>query len=410
MSQNDAGADRYKLLDPNFPKNPYPVLHRMRAEEPVYWFAPLQTWVLTRYEDVTNVLKDPARFTANRAAQMMEAQLPPEAPPPFKQGMIQGLSLAAMFQDPPTHTAMRAEANKGFSPRAMAPMGPRIEKLTHELIDKVEGKGSMDGFSELFQPFSIRIITDIMGVPAQDQHLFADWTHRTTKLLSGARLTLEEAMSSAGALQEMNVYFVKLLEERRKNPTDDMTSYLGGSEHTSHFPPEALAGVCSEILGGAIAPTGDSLGNALLAILNNPGELEKLKRDPSLWANAIQELLRYDGPVVFWSRAAKEDVTLGGKQIKAGQIVSVSLAAANRDPEVFPEPDKLDISRNNSSKHVSFSYGPHYCVGAPLAKVEMNTVFDILFKRLPKLRLAGPITWREGSLSTRGPTSIPLAF
>ncbi|ADO71372.1 cytochrome P450 [Stigmatella aurantiaca] len=407
---NTAFYPRYDLLDPDFPKSPYPLLHRMRTEEPVFWFEPLNTWVVTRYEEVSSILKDPMRFSSRRADRMLQAQLPSDTPSGIRQTIAHVMSLAAMFSDPPVHTHLRSEANKGFSPRAMAPMAQRIQKVTDELISRMEGRGEMDGFLDFFEPFALTVIGDLMGVPREDQHLFIPWTQKTTKLLGGSKLTLEEAQASLRAFEEMNAYLAQALAERQRNPRDDMMSFLLAGYDPGRFPLEALAGMCSEIIGGANAPTGDTLGNALLACLSHPEELEKARHTPALWKTAVPELLRYDGPILFWSRLATEDVVLGGKRIRAGQMVYASLAGANRDPDVFPEPDQLDFSRPNAHKHVSFSFGPHHCIGAGLARMEMTIVFETLFRRLPGLRLAGPVQWREGSLTTRGPTRIPLVF
>ncbi|SEM68517.1 cytochrome P450 PksS [Stigmatella aurantiaca] len=407
---SNAFYPRYDLLDPAFAQSPYPLLRRMRSEEPVFWFEPLNTWVVTRYEEVSSILRDPVRFSSRRADRMLQAQLPLDTPASIREPIAHVMSLAAMFSDPPVHTQLRSEANKGFSPRAMAPMAQRIQKVTDELIDQVEAQGTMDGFLDFFEPFALTVIGDLMGVPREDQHLFISWTQKTTKLLGGAKLTLEEAQSSLRAFEEMNTYLAQALAERQQRPRDDMMSFLVAGYSPERFPMEALAGMCSEIIGGANAPTGDTLGNALLACLSHPEELEKTRREPGLWKAAVPELLRYDGPILFWSRLAMEDGVLGGKRIRAGQMVYASLAGANRDPDVFPEPDRLDFSRPNAHKHVSFSFGPHHCIGAGLARMEMAIVFETLFRRLPRLRLSGPVRWREGSLTTRGPVSIPLVF
>jgi cytochrome P450 len=324
--------------------------------------------------------------------------------------MAHVMSMAAMFADPPQHTFLRSEANKGFSQRAMAAVTPRIQKLTDELLDKVQARGSMDGFRDFLQPFAITIICDVMGVPREDVQLFLDWTFKTTLLLGGSKLTVAQAQDSMRAFEELNAHLVKLLRLRIAEPRDDMMSYLSAGVDLEKFPIEAVAGLCAELIGGANAPTGDALGNALLACLANPEQVARAQRDPSLWPSAVQELLRYDGPVVFWTRLVTQDVEIGGKQLRAGDMVYVSLAGANRDPEMFPEPDRLDFTRANAGRHLAFSLGPHYCVGAGLARIEMAILFETLFRRMPNLRLSGPINWREGTLSTRGPTTIPLAF
>jgi cytochrome P450 len=176
------------------------------------------------------------------------------------------------------------------------------------------------------------------------------------------------------------------------------------------FPLQALAGLCAEIIGGATSPTGDVLGNFLLACLAFPEALEKVRRAPSLWEAAVNELLRYDGPVIFWGRMTTQEVVMSGKHLRVGEVVYCSLSGANRDPDVFPEPDRLGFSRPNLSRHLVFSPGSHYCTGAGLAKLEMSIVLEKLFRRLPRLRLAGPMQWRPGSLTTRGPTSLPVEF
>ena len=404
-----AQTPRVDLFDPTFKANPYPTYAELRSEAPAYR-AELPdgrgVWLVTRYDDVVAVLKD-ERFAKDwRSAMTPEqlAQIPsiPEVMKPLSENMLD--------KDPPDHERLRRLVSKAFTPRLIERMRPRVQEIADTLLDAVEDKGGMDLIDDYAFPLPITVIAELLGVPVEDRNRFREWSDAA---VSGD--TTQEYVEKIllPHMQAFIDYLRALFEEKRENPKDDLISALVLAEEAGDklSEDELLAMVFLLLIAGH-ETTVNLIGNGTLALLQNPDQLQKLKDDPSLIKPAIEELLRYDGPVeTSTERFAREDVTIGDTVIPKGEMVMVVIAAADHDPERFPEPDALDIARADN-KHLAFGKGIHHCLGAPLARMEGQIALGTLLRRMPDLRPKGSpesLTWRPGMV-LRGLKGLPVEF
>lgn len=352
--------------------NPYPTYQRLRERDPVHRMRLVNAWVLTRYEDVQAVLQDHHRFS-NQEAGAGDREYTKDC--------------SMLDLDPPDHTRLRSLVSKAFTPRSVAALGPRIEKIVEGLLDEVSGEDRFDLIDSFAFPLPIIVIAEMLGVPAEDLDRFKDWSNDIVLSLEPI-LTREQRERFRRSEQELYEYFEGIIALRRQDPQDDLVSALLAAEEEgdrlSHG--ELLATLLLLLVAGN-ETTRNLIGNGMLALLRNPGELQRLKGEPELIETAIDELLRYDSPVQLDGRTALEDVELGGKTIGTGQQVVSVVGAANRDPEAFSDPDRLDIGREEKS-HISFGRGIHYCLGASLAKLEGRIAFEGLLERFSSMRLA----------------------
>jgi len=352
--------------------NPYPTYQRLRERDPVHRMRLVNAWVLTRYEDVQAVLQDHHRFS-NQEAGAGDREYTKDR--------------SMLDLDPPDHTRLRSLVSKAFTPRSVAALGPRIEKIVEGLLDDVNGEDRFDLIDSFAFPLPIIVIAEMLGVPAEDLDRFKDWSNDIVLSLEPI-LTREQRVRFRRSEQELYEYFEGIIALRRQDPQDDLVSALLAAEEEgdrlSHG--ELLATLLLLLVAGN-ETTRNLIGNGMLALLRNPGELQRLKREPELIETAIDELLRYDSPVQLDGRTALEDVELRGKIIHTGQQVVSVVGAANRDPAAFSDPDRLDLGREEKS-HISFGRGIHYCLGASLAKLEGRIAFEGLLERFSSMRLA----------------------
>jgi cytochrome P450 len=396
-------------LDAETIANPYPRYHYLRVEDPVHWHEGLNSWVLTRYPDVMDALRD-RRLSADRMSSVVQV-LPPAAQQMF-QMLISTFDNMMLMSDPPKHTRLRSLANKAFTPRVVEQMRSHIQTIVDELLDDVEGKGRMDMIQDLAYPLPAIVIAEMLGVAPEDRDNFKKWSDDLANFLGNVRMAPETAMAAQQSTVELTNYFKVIIEERRENPQDDLMSNLvAAEEEGDRFSEEELYAMCILLLGAGHETTTNLIGNGTLALLQNPDQLQKLKDSPSLIEPAVEELLRYDSPVQSTSRLAMEDLEIGGKQIAQGESITITLGAANRDPDQFADPDRLDITRQDS-RHMAFGFGPHFCLGSALARLEGQIAFGTLLKRMPNLRLEGEadeLEWRDNPVF-RGVKSLPVAF
>ena len=352
--------------------NPYPTYQKLREKDPIHRMRLVDAWVLTRYDDVQAVLLDHSRFS-NQEAGAGDREY------------TQDRSMLDL--DPPDHTRLRSLVSKAFTPRSVAALAPRIEKIVEELLDEVEGKERFDLIDSFAFPLPIIVIAEMLGVPAEDLDRFKDWSNDIVLSLEPI-LTREQRERFRRSEQELYEYFEGIIAQRRQEPQDDLVSALLAAEEEgdrlSHG--ELLATLLLLLVAGN-ETTRNLIGNGVLALLRNPGELQRLREQRDLLEPAIDELLRYDSPVQLDGRTALEDVELGGKLVRAGQQVVSVVGAANRDPAAFSDPDRLDIGRQEKS-HISFGRGIHYCLGASLATLEGRIAFEGLLERFSSIRLA----------------------
>jgi pimeloyl-[acyl-carrier protein] synthase len=390
-----AKKDNPLQFDPSLPglaADPYPLYHRLRAEDPVHWSPAIGMWVLTRYADAVAVLRDDRRF-AKGGRRVVERKL---ASGP----LLEVQSRWMLFLDPPDHERLRGLVTKAFTPRRVEEMRPHIQSIVDGLLDAVEN-GEMDVMSELACPLPVWVISEMLGVPDEEQSELMRSAEDVARTLDPV-LTPDVVDRGSRAVQACVDVFRLLARARRSSLNGDLLSALiTAEENGNRLTEDELAATCLLLFAAGHETTASLIGSGTLALLEHPDQLDLLRNQPSLVRGAVEECLRYQPSAQMTGRLALEDVEIGGKTIRKGNRVMVSLGAANRDPEVFPDPDRFDISRPNL-RQIAFGGGIHFCLGAALARIEAQVALGTLVQRMPSLRLSGEKPrWRE-SFSLRG--------
>jgi hypothetical protein len=394
----------YHLLDPDVLANPYPLFRRLRTDDPVHWDAFLHTWVVTRYVDVLEVLHT---FSAERThtPEKLKAMGLSEMSP-IAQLMVKQM----LFMDPPTHTRLRSLASQAFGPARVAVLRSHIREIVNRLLDAVQNQGQMDVIADLGEPLPAIVTAEMLGVPLSDRLQLKAWSADFAEMLGNFQHNPEHAPRMLRTVQDMTAYFRDNIRRQKDLPQEGlvhslMTAEVDGDRLTEE---EVVANSIVTMVGGQETTT-NLIGNGVLTLLRNPAEMKRLRDDASLIPSAVEEMLRYESPSQHTGRLAAEDVELGGRMIRKGQAVMAVMAAANRDPERFPDPDRFDVARSDN-RHLAFGYAAHFCFGAALARVEGQEVFEALIRRLPDLELqSGPLTWRN-NLGLRGLAVLPVRF
>src|SRR5258706_5077202 len=394
----------YHLLDPEVLANPYPLYHRLRSEDPVQWDPFLHAWVVTRYADVVSVFQ---RFTADRTPTPEQlSAMGLSMLTPLAQLMVRQM----LFLDPPAHSRTRGLASKAFTPRRVEVLRSHIQDITDSLLDAVQTQGRLDVIADLGVPLPAIVTEELLGVPTADRQQLTKWSTDFAEVLGNFQHNPDHAQQVLHTVNEMVESFQAAVREHRAHPRDDLisafvTAEIDGDRLTDE---EIVANTIVTMVGGQETTT-NLIGNGVLTLLRHPDELEMLKADPSLVPSAVEELLRYESPSQHTARLAPDDVELGGKLIRKRQAAIAVMGAANRDPERFPDPDRLDFCRQDN-RHVAFAWASHFCFGAPLARIEGQIAFETVLKRMPNLQMApGPVTWRE-NLGLRGLTALHVTY
>lgn len=395
--QRDSAVDRvfYNPFLPEVRRDPYPLYRQLRSSEPVQWNEFVQIWTLTRYADVTAVLRD-NRLSADRTRSERFTR------PPGREIYQSMLTL-----DPPDHTRLRTLVNKAFTPGTVERLRPRIQALVDEILDVAAERGGLEVITQLAYPLPVTVIAEMLGVPAEDHEVFRGWSATLAANLDPIRAgeLREEAFEARDALAE---YLSGVVELRRKRPGDDLISaLLAVEERGDVLSHRELLVMCNLLLIAGHETTVNLIGNGLRALLTHPDQLRRLREEPGLIETAVEELLRFDGPVQLTGRVVTEDAVVAGVEMRPGQFVMVLLGAANRDPEQFPDPDRLDLGRQ-PNQHLGFGRGIHFCLGAPLARLEGQVALSSLVRRFPALRLDGEPVQRD-TVTLRGLESLPVA-
>jgi cytochrome P450 len=394
----------YHLLDPEVLANPYPLYHRLRSEDPVHWDPFLHAWVVTSYADVVTVFQ---RFLADRTPTPEQlSAMGLSMLTPLAQLMVRQM----LFLDPPAHSRTRGLASRAFTPRRVEVLRSHIQDITDSLLDAVHSQGRMDVIADLGVPLPAIVTEELLGVPTSDRQQLTKWSTDFAEVLGNFQHNPDHAQQVVHTVNEMVAYFQAAVRDHRAHPRDDLisafvTAEIDGDRLTDD---EIVANTIVTMVGGQETTT-NLIGNGVLTLLRHPDEFEMLKADPSLVPSAVEELLRYESPSQHTARLAPDDVELGGKLIRKRQAAIAVMGAANRDPERFPDPDRLDLRRQDN-RHVAFAWASHFCFGAPLARLEGQIAFETLLRRMPNLQLEpGPITWRT-NMGLRGLTALPVAF
>ena len=371
-------------LDPAFRADPYPVLSRLRAREPVHYDRVINRWVLTRSDDIDRVLRDRAMSVDPRKANEGT----------FMRIFERFREFSMLFQDPPEHTRLRSLVSKAFTPRAVERLAPRIRAIADALLQAVSGRDRFDVIETFAGPLPVIVIAEMLGVDPADRRDFKRWSDWQAMglnplLTDDQRATMEEEDA------ELEAYLRRVLAERRADPRDDLISALIAVEEAGdQLTDGEIVSMCELLLVAGNVTTTDLIGNGVWLLLRHPDQLAKLRDDPALITNAVEEILRFESPVVQAVRIPPGDLEIGGCPIHRGESVMASLAAANRDPARCPEPERFDITRRDVTHH-SFGGGAHFCLGAPLARLEAQLAIPAFLRHFPRLRLADePLEWR----------------
>ena len=402
----DPSLSLYQLLDPAVLADPYPLFRRLREQDPVHWDPFLHAWIVTRYADVVTVLH---RFSADRIRTPEQLSgLGCDDLNPIARVMMKQL----LFMDAPGHTRLRSLAATAFSPSRVEALRIHIHEIAENLVDGIlkKGRGETDVIADFAEPFPAIVTAEMLGVPVEDHLQLKDWSADFAEMLGNLQHNCERGPRLLRSLEDMILYFRAAIREKEKCPTGGliyslMTAEVDGGRLTEE---EVIANSILTMIGGQETTT-NLIGNGMLTLLRNPKQMEKLTSDLSLVPSAVEELLRYEPPVQHTARIAPDDVTMGGQTIRKGQSVIAVMAAGNRDPERFPDPDILDIERKDN-RHLAFGWASHFCFGAPLARMEGQIAFSTLLRRLPQISLGrGTLEWRE-NLGLRGLRALPIHF
>ena len=390
----------YNPLSAETAQDPYPTYAKLRARDPVHRSRLMNAWVFTRYADADAILRDHRRFSSDprkrTAARRQRASLPNVEEP------------SMLFLDPPDHTRLRALVNKAFTPRAVAALEPRIREIMTTLLDAVDDPSAFDLMKAVAKPLPVIVIAEMLGIPPEDRAQFAVWSDQRARILEPT-LTPEERETAEAAMQALDEYLRPIISERRAAPRDDIISALAQAEEEGDTLTEREVLVMLRLLLVAGNETTTNLiGNGVLALLRHPDQLAALRGDAALIPSAVEELLRFDSPVQVDLRSALDDCDVNGFRVRRGDNVVILLGAANRDPDRFPAPDRLDVRRAEQN-HLAFGRGIHHCLGAPLARLEGRVVLEALLERFRSIRLLDDRPAFRNSVVLRGLHSLPVA-
>jgi cytochrome P450 len=402
VNQTQSSEFYFNPWDADFRANPYPHYRALLAGPPrrLEMFFPIT--LVARYADVSAILRDHQRFSS------VQIERPEFADPkdPFDQGRLKTM----LFSDPPDHTRLRRLVSRDFTPKRIRELEPRIRELANGLVAEAERRGELDVMADVANRLPVMVIAEMLGIPPERYATFKRWSDiivAADNNLPGTPQPPEVHQAS----QSLIDYFSEEIEKRRRNPGPDLVSALVAHHEAETLTAAELLGFLILLLLAGNETTTNLIGNGMLALGRNPEQLERLRNEPVLMPRAIEEMLRYDGPVQSTVRSPRERIELGGAVFEPGTVAFIILGAANRDPVQFPHPDSFDIARD-PNEHVAFGEGIHFCIGAPLARLEGAIAIGAMLDRFPRLRLANPdapLSYK-GSFFLRGLSSLKMAI
>lgn len=395
----------YNLIDPVTIQNPFPMYTQMQREAAAVQVSPLGFYAVSRYDDVLHVLKNPQVYSSTAFAQLAQ----------FMSGQVQddltglfGYSMIAV--DPPDHTRLRRLVNKAFTARAIEALEPRIRTIAGDCIDRILELGEFDMMAELASPLPIIVIAEMLGIESERREDFRRWSNDTISLSGTNFLTPgDELPRVVESRRQMYEYLTEKIEERRASPGDDLISAMVlAQEEGERLTAEEVVGMTVLLLIAGNETTTNLIGNAFAVIQQHPDLWQQIQADPSIIPAFLEEVLRYNGPVLGLFRLVQEDTELSGVEINKGAFVMPLFAAANRDGIVFENPDQFDMYRPANRKHIAFGFGIHFCLGAPLARVEARIAFEQLVSRLPAVQFLNKDVEWINSFILRGTRALPM--
>lgn len=392
---------RFDPWNPDFVVDPYPAYDELRREAPVRYFEPSNQWLISRHADVNALLRD-RRLGRDYTHVATHEEFGRQPAPQFQEAFWRVSRNGMLEVEPPDHTRLRRLVSKAFTPRMVESLRPRVRAIAESLIDAYVEKGGGDLIAEVAEPLPVTVIAEMLGVPEQDRHLLRPWSADMCGMYE-LNPSLETQHQAVRAAEEFESYLKDLARDRLANPGEDLVSALAAIPELTL---DELAGTCVLLLNAGHEATVNVTGNGWRALLKNPGELARLRADRSLLPTAVEELLRYDTPLQLFERWVLEDIEVHGVRIPRGSEVACLFGSANRDPEVFEDPDRLDLGRPDNP-HISFGAGIHFCLGAPLARIELTESFTALLDRVGTIELRAEPVYKPGFV-IRGLRSLDL--
>jgi len=389
-SSTKVEGTRFDPFDEAFPRDPYSVYAHFLEHDRVHWGrAPVQrvdgAWYVFGHADVIEILREPRLVREPRRA-FPDKEYP--APPEAIRAYCEMVGSWMLFRDPPDHTRLRSPLQSKFSSKSLDSFRPRIESIARSLLAERSAGEKLDFVGDYAHPLAFQVIGELIGIDPEDRDQFRECVDLITDA-SDMRTDMDVLERANAATIRINEYFEKAIEARREQPANDVLSVMLRAHDEGNLPHDELLGMCALLFIAGHETSVNTLGNSLVALFDHPSELERLRRSPELMETAVEELLRYDSTVQFTFRTAREDFEFRGREIRRGQMVAAVLAAANHDPEVFPEPQKLILDRPNADRHLALSHGLHYCLGAHLARLELGVALGTALEDFPGLRLGG---------------------
>ena len=397
----------FDLGNPDFLSNPYPYYQAWLADSPTFYDDRSGMWFFTRHQDVDAILRD-RRFGRSILHLMSREELGlPEENPDYEPFIKLGRH--SMFdQEPPEHTRLRSLVHKAFTPRRIRDMQIHIQAITDDLLDTVQDKGEMDILEDFAVPLPVTVIAQLLGIPESDRHKLRPWSNAIVKLYEQSH-TPQQAQEAIQAAQDFNDYLVFLAHSRRDNPQDDLITALALVEEAGdQLTTDELVSTCVLLLNAGHEATVNVIGNGLNALFCYPEKLDELQNNLEIMPSAVEELMRFDTPLQLFRRWVLQDMSYQGIELKQGMEVALMFGAANHDPQVFDHPEVLNLSRD-PNPHISFGGGVHYCLGAPLARMELQIAFTTLFCRFQKMKLMQEPDYHP-SYVIRGLQSLQIKF
>jgi pimeloyl-[acyl-carrier protein] synthase len=389
----------YNPLSKRVFTNPYPTYAMLRTRDPIHWSRLSSAWVVSRYQDIDTILRDHQRFSNDFEHRTRSRRRQGQLSPAVDKNML--------FVDPPDHTHLRSLVSKAFTPKTIETMELRVRETMAALLDQISDPASFDLMQAVADPLPVIVIAELIGVPPTDRSQFKVWSDQRARTLEPT-ITTRERDIAAEAGRALTAYFLGIIHERRAHPRDDLISALVAAEEQGNkLTEDEMVVMLRLLLVAGNETTTNLIGNGMLALLQHPDQLQLLRQKPDLMPSAIEELLRYDAPVQIDIRTALEDIELGDKHIRKGQGVLLLIGSANRDPEVYSDPDRLDLARHETS-HIAFGRGIHHCLGAPLARLEGRVAFEMLLERFEDIQLLTDRPQFKDHVVLRGLETLPI--